>query len=175
VTRTLLGVSWICGALSTTGCKKDREAGPVRPAETQNAPPQPQTPDRLPPGELLEGPDRVFGFAIPRGMKLEAQFSGRADIVGTPSQQLVTDYVRQRVLVHHVQVEGTRYIFPQVRIRGAGTEIYRFEVRSDGGRTRIGIQHLVDREVPQELTDEERWKRAGMRPNGSLIDPQNLE
>jgi hypothetical protein len=77
--------------------------------------------------------------------------------------------------VQHVQVEGTRYIFPRARIKGGSKELYRIEVSRLGPKTKIFIKWLPPPLPKEDISDGERWKRAGMRPDGSLIDPQNLE
>lgn len=158
--------------LGGTACRDPADATPVAPPEPEEAA---TTPDRLPPGELLPGAESVFGFAVPRAMAIDAQFPGRVYIKGTVPQALVSDYVRSRVVVQHVQVEGRRYIFPKARIRGGGSALYRFEVSRDGTQTSIFIKELKAPPAIEGLSDEERWKQAGMRPDGSLIDPQNLE
>ncbi len=156
---------------SAVGCGQEEER--ARPAV--DAPPQAKTPDRLPPGDLLEGPEQIYGFRIPRAMRLDAKFPDRAYLIGEVDQGALTRYVKDRVLVAHVQVEAQRYVFPKARIRGAGDSLFRLEIQPRGTKTRLLILPIKEPEKVIGASDEDLWKRAGLRPDGSLIDPQNLE
>lgn len=145
------------------------------PPPANDAAPAPTTPDRLPPGELLEGDRRAFGFPIPRDMQIERRTERIAHARGQISIEPVANYVRQRVLSSHVEMLAKRLVFPKARLRGNQQSLLRIEIIDEGVHTHLIIKDISGPEPPPGLTDAERWKRAGMTPQGKLIDPQNLE
>ncbi len=171
--RQLLQAQALTLVIALVGCDDKEPQMPE--SHPEEAPPAPETPDRLPPGELLEGTERIYDFPVPRRMKIDAKFADRAHLLGEVGQRQLSDYVRKRVLTRHVQVEGRRYIFPKVRIRGGGPDLFRMEIVKEGAQTRLIITEIEKKKPLQGLTEAERWERAGMRPDGSLIDPQNLQ
>ena len=171
---------WSLGALALSlllglGCQR-REPAQERSAALAGAAPAPATPDRLPPGELLEGEVRVFGLPLPRQMTVESLTRRTAQAVGPVRAETLGGYLRERVLVQHVEITDKRFIFPQVQLRGdkSGT-VLRLEVVDDGSSTRLVVRNLTGTPVVHGLSDEERWRRAGMKPGGQLIDPNSLE
>lgn len=132
--------------------------------------------DRLAPGELGQGKLNAFGFIAPRQMKLERRFPDAAHFVGQVRPEAVANYVRERVLAAQVEVGAARTVFPKVAIKGgAKGHVYRFEVVADGPVTRLVIKDITPPPTPQGLSEEERWKRAGMTPSGELLNPKKLQ
>jgi hypothetical protein len=68
-------------------------------------------------------------------------------------------------------------VFENVRIPVAGeSRIFRIELFGRGQPTRLLIKDVTPSAPPAEptLTDEERWRRAGMKPNGDPLDVTQL-
>jgi hypothetical protein len=157
------------------GCNKEEEKAKPAPVDPRGAPTA-ATPDRLPPGELLEGEARAFGLPLPRQMKLESITKRTAHARGEVSAQLLSDYLRQRVLVHHVEMAERTLVFPKVQLRGDPEHtVLRLEVIDEGVTTHLIVRNLMGPPLVEGLSDEEHWKRAGMTPDGKLIDPQKLQ
>ncbi len=138
--------------------------------------PQPKTPDRLPPGELLEGEEDVFGFAIPKPMKIRAHFGDSVHLAGVVPPGTIEGYISARVNASRVEVAGQRTTYPEVTIKGGDPKrVYQIDVISHGDEVRMVIRDMTPLPAIPGLTEEERWKRAGLKPNGELIDPKRLE
>lgn len=133
--------------------------------------------DHLAPDELARGSAEVYGFAVPRDMKLESRLPDRAYISGHVSPEALANYVREQVVVSHVEIGAARTVFPMARIKaGPADRIFNLEVLPDGPRTRLVIKDVTPPPPPPPgLTDAERWRAAGLTPDGHPLDPQKLE
>lgn len=138
----------------------------------------PTTPDRLAPGELAEGKAELFGLRLPRELSVEARFPHSAYASGKISAERLSDYVSKRVVVPRVELAGSRTVFPKARIKGvdAGRR-FRIEVVPLGHRSKLTVQWLNPPKPPGApgLSEAERWKRAGLTPDGRQLNPQELE
>jgi hypothetical protein len=168
-----------CAALlvATAACRSSDEAAPhaaARASSTQAS--SAITPDRLEPGELAAGKLAVFGFLVPRQMTVERRFHDEAYLTGTVSAPALAAYVRKQVTASHIEMTGARTIFEQARINGGDPQrVYRFEILPEGTRTTLLVRDVTPPPTVQGLSDEERWKRAGMTPDGKLANPKTLE
>jgi hypothetical protein len=132
--------------------------------------------DRLAPNELAQSSSEVFGFPLPRGMKVEQAFSDVAYSAGRVSPEAVANYVRTRVEVSHVEVAAARTVFPNARIKsGAKDRVYQLEVSPHHGGTKLVIRDVTPPVPAKGLSEAERWRRAGMTPDGKPLDPNKLE
>jgi hypothetical protein len=133
--------------------------------------------DHLAPGELAPSEAEAFGFAVPVGMKIETKLPDRAYIRGDVSPEELANYVRTRVAASHVELGAASTLFPAVKIPGGPPErIFSFEVVSDRAGTRLIIRDVTPPPPsPPGLTSEERWRAAGMSPDGRPLDLKKLE
>lgn len=166
----LLGV---CGLVGI-GCQGKRSAPPVAVASASASKPPL---DHLSPDELAPGKAEVYGFAVPRGMVVESRLRDRAYVSGRVSPEALANYVREQVIVSHVEIGAARTVFPQARIKsGPADRVFNLEVLPDGPRTRLVIKDVTPPPPPPPgLTDAERWRAAGYSPDGRPLDPQKLE
>jgi hypothetical protein len=143
---------------------------------TQRAAPSATPVDRLAPGELGAGKANVFGFRVPRGMRVEAVFSDAAHLSGRVDPMALASYVRDRVVTGHVEVAAARTTFPAVRIRGGDPKrVYRIEIVPHSAQTRLVLRDVTPKPSVEGLSEAERWRQAGMTPKGELLDPKSLE
>lgn len=133
--------------------------------------------DHLAPDELAPGTLEVYGFPVPRGMQLESRLKDRAYISGRVSPEALANYVREHVSVSHVEIGAARTIFPMARIKaGPRDKSFTLEVLPDGPKTRLIIKDTTPPPPPPPgLSDEERWRRAGLKPDGSPLDMNTLQ
>ena len=71
-----------------SSCKRKQDQAP----KTEEAPP-----DRLAPGELVEGTEKAFGLPLPRVSKVAARFRASVDITSTATPEQLANFVRARV------------------------------------------------------------------------------
>ncbi len=171
LTRLLL----VVGVCSLMGCRAERQA--PAPAASTSAAPAPVPLDHLAADELAPGKAEVYGFAVPREMAVESQLIDRAYVSGRVSPEALANYVRQRVTVSHVEIGAARTVFPMARINGGPTDrFFTLEVLPDGPRTRLVIKDTTPPPPPVPgLSDAERWRAAGLSPDGKPLDLKKLE
>ncbi len=133
--------------------------------------------DHLAADELAPGKVEVYGFPIPRGMSVESNLGDRTYVRGHVSPEALANYVREQVTVSHVEIGAARTVFPMARIKqGAADRFYTIEVLPDGSFTRLVLADTTPPPPPPpHLTDEERWRAAGLTPDGRPLDPKKLE
>ena len=132
--------------------------------------------DRLAPNELAAGNAEVWGFVVPLEMQVEHRYQEVTHLVGPVKADALANYVRDRVAVSHVEIGAARTIFPKARIRaGAADKVYEIEVIPEPGRTRLVIRDVTPPKVVPGLTDEERWRQAGLTPQGRPLDMKRFE
>lgn len=166
----LLGLCSLLGG----GCSRKH---PPPPAPATLSQPSALPLDHLAPDELARGNAEVYGFAVPRGMEVESRLIDRAYVSGHVSPEALANYVREQVVVSHVEIGAARTVFPMARIKaGPADRVFNLEVLPDGPRTRLVIKDVTPPPPPVPgLTDAERWRAAGMTPDGRPLDPQKLE
>ena len=165
----------LLASLALAGC--DSEDAVVGPGHAPGADSAGRKPiDRLAPGELAPGRAEAFGFLLPRDLSVEARFHDAVHASGPVKPEALANYVRARVDVAHVEIGAARTVFPRARIKaGNAQRLYRFEVLADGGRSKLVVKDVTPPPTVQGISEEERWRRAGMKPNGELIDPQKQQ
>lgn len=136
----------------------------------------PKPVDRLAPDELAAGNAEVWGFVVPREMQVEHRYQDVTHLVGPVKADALANYVRDRVEVAHVEIGAGRTIFPNARIKGgAADRVYELDVVPEPGGTRLLIRDTTPPKVTPGLSDEERWRQAGLTPQGRPLDPKSLE
>jgi hypothetical protein len=132
--------------------------------------------DRLAPDELAAGNAEVWGFVVPREMRVEHRYKEVTHLIGPVKPDALANYVRERVLVSHVEIGAARTIFPDARIKaGAADRVYELDVIPEPGITRLLIRDTTPPKIQPGLTDAERWRQAGLTPEGRPLDPKAFE
>jgi hypothetical protein len=158
------------------GCDaQPKKAPPPQPSAISSRKPL----DRLAPGELAPGKRQVFGLEIPSGMAIRGQFVEVAYVHGNVAPEALANYVRERVIVDHVEIGAARTVFPRARIKkGPADRFFRIEVIAGNKNTELVVQDVTPRPTPpgqENLSVEERWRRAGRRPDGKPFDITELK
>jgi hypothetical protein len=173
--RALCLLPWLALTTSLVGCQRGDSAvgGGSAQASASVAPPPV---DHLAPGELAPGKRQVFGLVVPQEMTVVSQSPDRALLEGEVEAGDLIDYVRLRVEVSHVEIGAGRTIFSRARIKdGAPDRVYQLEVIPERRRTTMTIEDVTPRPKDTEnISQDERWRRAGRRPDGSM-DPMLLK
>jgi hypothetical protein len=166
-------VALVFVVVTSVACRKEAE----RAAPAHTAPPASQKPlDRLAPGELAPGSGKVFGFDVPDGMAVRGKFHDVAYLHGNVEADALANYVRERVVVAHVEIGAARTVFPNARIKaGPPDRYFQIEVVRGTGSTELVIRDVTPGpKAPDDLSPEERWRRAGRRPDGRPFDITEL-
>lgn len=162
-------------ALWLGACRSNKPSGQLASA---SASPSAVPVDHLAEGELRPGKTEVFGFPVPAGMFLESRVADRAYLRSQRiSPERLANYVRQHVTVSHVEIGAARTVFPGARINGGAPDrVYNLEVLPDRNGTRLAIKDVTPPPPPPAgISDAERWRAAGMSPDGRPLDPKKLE
>jgi hypothetical protein len=150
--------------------------------------------DRLAPGELEPSDQIAFGLPIPRGMKVTHRFDGATHAQGAVEHDELIEYLKRRLAGSHIKYELKKVIFSDVRVRDAaspgpnaaggpeaeakpkaGDATLRVEVWGNRKTTFMSVVDTTKPVVVPGLTEAERWRRAGMHPDGSPLDPDSLK
>jgi hypothetical protein len=132
--------------------------------------------DRLAPGELAVGDGDVFGLPVPREMHVLGRAKDSAILIGEVSPDALARYVRDRVVVSHVEMSPERTVFPDAKIKeGPAERLYRIELVPEYRLTRMTVKDVTPIAPKPGLSDAERWRRAGFSPDGRPIDLKRLE
>ena len=133
--------------------------------------------DRLAPGELRPGTNQVFGLEVPWGMSVRGQFATVAYVEGNVAPEDLANYVRDRVVIDHVEIGAARTVFPYARIKkGPPDRFFQIEVIAGKGRTEMVVTDVTPHpKPPEQISDEERWRRVGRRPDGRPLDITELK
>lgn len=171
----LLGLPLALG-LSSPACRKAADEGAPAPsaAPSASAPPV----DRLAKGELAPGAETVAGLVLPRGMRVAARFPRVTHASGAIPPEDVANYVRERVEVRRTELGAVGTLFPRVRIRGGDpARLYDIAIRPIEGGSELAVEDVTPVPRPPQdpsLSEEERWRRAGFKPDGTPLDVKNL-
>ena len=127
--------------------------------------------DHLLPGELAEGSENAYGLVLPRGFVVDQRFEDAIHASGHGSPEHVSAFVRRRLVVSTVEVGPARTIFASARSK-TGVAIT-VEITDRDNRVELVVRDLTPPPVVPGLSEEERWRRTGLRPNGQPLDPNN--
>ena len=168
--RFALAASLLCAS-----CHGGKSA-PSAVSSAQPAGSAPTPVDRLAPDELAAGSADVWGFPVPREMHVEHRFPELAYLAGPVRPDALANYVRDHVVVAHVEIGAGRTIFPNARIKGGAPDrVYELDVIPEPGSTRLVIHDLTPPKIVPGLTDAQRWQQAGLTPQGRPLDMKKFE
>lgn len=153
-----------------------RTPGPSGTAPSASAPPAASSSAGVP--ELVPGKEVVLGLRLPSALKVTASFPGVTHATGEASTTDVARYVGERVTPARMELGTLGTVFPSTQIRGGDPgKTVRIEVNPRGAGTELVIRDITPlptRAVDESVPEAERWKRAGLRPDGTPLDPMNL-
>lgn len=155
--------------LAPVGCRES-------PTQTQPAASSSVPVDHLAPREQNSTEARYLGFRPPEGMVLDARFPAEVHLVGNISQQEAAKEMRDQLHVSHVNLDGTKIIFPNATRRdGDPHRSFRIEVTRGAGKTHVLIRETTRRVSKEKLTTEQALRRAGLSPDGKPLNTKSIE
>ena len=167
---TVMGA--VMGAGLLVGCRRAPPPPPA-PAATSAKPV-----DRLAPGEAAPGVETAFDLQLPRGTVIEARFGTtlHAKIPLPPEQ--VASFVQQQSDGAEAVMGPNGTLFPNLHVKGSDVGHHlRIEVSTAamGNGTTLVVNRIEERPDPEPLPADEAMKKAGLNPNGGLLDPNHTE
>jgi hypothetical protein len=157
-------VTWACVLACLLGCDRETETAAHPPASASTA-----QPDTTLPGEIAEGAEQAFGLPLPRDMQVTARLKDAVYANGKLPFEPLANYVRDRVLAERVDTGPNKTVFVNAAVKSSPTKLVDVEVVSRHGSVQMVVR---DRHRPPPepgLSEEERWKRAGLTPKGKVI------
>ena len=132
-------------------------------------------PDHLAPGELAEGTEKAFGLTLPRAFRVTRRFDTSVFATGSVSPESAANYLRRRLDAEATEVGPTRTILVKAKVRGGDQAVtLHVEVSEAGAGAEIVVRNVTPTPPEPGLSEEERWKREGLLPNGKVANPTKL-
>ncbi len=133
--------------------------------------------DHLAPGELPEGPEKVFALVLPRGVHVDDALGRTALATGSVNCDATANYVRVRVTGGSVTTGAGATVFDQVHVKADPTRTIHIRVQrmAFSGVCRIEFRDDTPTDLPQLPDEAARFRAVGLTPNGKLADPKHLE
>lgn len=151
------------------GCRQE----PLR--RVQPDAPQAATPDRLQVGERLAQSEVAFGLVVPEGLRITRQFRDAAYLSGPLPFEAALVHVREQLETTGAELRAQRAVFARALIVGdAEQRLMRIEVSPLPRGSQVLLRDITPPPVAIGLSDNERWARAGRRPDGTLLDPNQV-
>jgi hypothetical protein len=155
-----------------------RTEPPPAPQAQPSAEPAPESSAPLPPdhllwGELPEGSEKAFGLLLPRTFQVTRRFEREVAAEGAAPPELLANYIRRHIENSSVEVGPTHTIFRNAHPKGGGPPL-RIDVTLVSGGSQILVIDLTPPPVPTGLSEAERWRQAGLKSNGELLDPNHV-
>ena len=128
--------------------------------------------DTTAPGELAEGSERAFGLPIPRDMRIKAKLDDTWYAEGALVLEDVATYVGARVEPARVDRGPNKTVFVDATLRSDENKRVEVEIARTRGRVEMAVRDRTPPPVEEGLSVEERWRRAGMTPDGKVLPDQ---
>lgn len=138
--------------------------------------------DHLAEGELAEGPERAFALRLPMASTVTARFAGSVHVRSTLSPDELAGFVRARVAHGTERIGATTrtttfesVVVPEEPARRVTVEVRPAE-RHTGARSEMVVKDVTPPPPPPPgVSEAELRRRAGLTPDGKLLDPKNME
>lgn len=149
--------------------------------QKQDAGPSPSAlpPDHLATNEVPEGKERAFGFPLPVAIRISARFPDSMQILTAYTPEDLANYVRSRVKEGKT-VAGTSVTrFDDAVPTADPTKRLVIEVRrapmTSSLRSELVVRDVTPKPVVDSDTPAERMRKAGLTPDGKLLDPKHMQ
>ncbi len=133
--------------------------------------------DRLAVGELSDGPFHAFELRLPTGVVIREAFAAVVYARGTVDPMKLANYLRAQVTGGTVSVGAAATVFEQVTVPANPKRLLRIRVEptAQGHEALLEVRDITPPPQDPGASPAERWRRAGMTPDGKLLDPSHLE
>lgn len=160
------------GAVITVGLAGCHDKGA---AEAPTPASAPTTPDRLANGERLPEAEMAFGLPLPAGMRVVRHFNDSAYFSGDLELEAVLEHVRRHVRAEPAQMLSQAIVLPRATaLGGDGSRLLRIELSKTPRGTQLHIKDITPPPALSGLSEAEIWSKAGRKPDGTPLDPNQL-
>jgi hypothetical protein len=164
-----LGGLLLCLAL-LSGCRRRRAIDEPPPTP----PPRPPVDTTLP-GELAEGKEQAFGVPLPRVMRVIGRFRDVVMAEGPVAPDQVANFFRSRVKAEKIETGPVKTVFSRVSVKSQPDALIMIEVVGRAGTTSVSVRSVPLPRPDDTSSTEERMRRLGLNPDGTLTDPTHLQ
>jgi hypothetical protein len=159
--------------IAASGCKRKNDTTSA-PTPSVRAPA-----DHIAKGEVPEGSERAFTLPLPLHSKVKARFAGSVHVASTHTQEELSNFVRARVKDGKSSAGATETQFDQVVVTKDPSKTLSIQIRSapitEEYRSQMVIKDVTPAPEQPGTTDADRWRKAGLSPDGHLLDRQQRE
>lgn len=145
---------------------------PLAAQPAESAPPPVEAPpvDALLPSELAEGDEKAFGLRLPRTTLVEKRFDDAVYGYGAYSSEEASKYFMRRLdEVKFVPSTARTILRGKARNAGLNQPMLQLEIFTSAGNAHFVIRDVTAPPMEPNLSDEERWRRAGIGKDGQSI------
>lgn len=153
------------------GCKRS-------PPPEDRAPP-PRPPDHLAPGEQPIGSEKAFALPLPRVSRVGSRYGGTIAIVSPLSPEEMANFVRIHVKGGNVVAGTTATEFHDVYVTDEPNRKLTIDIRASrplaGYKSEMTVRDTTPLPLDPKDTPEDRWRKAGFKPDGTPLDPKHVQ
>jgi hypothetical protein len=148
---------------------------------TESPPPAPsaKAPDHLAKGEIPESSVRAYTLPLPLHCQIRARFPKSVHVGSEYSLEELAGFTRARVKDGRTSAGATETRFDDVVVKTDPSRVLTIEIRTGAGygpfRTQMVVTDVTPPPAPSGETDADRWKKAGMTPDGKLLNPLQMQ
>jgi hypothetical protein len=164
---TVVAFAALLAMADATGCKRKESPQPPLPT------------DSLARGESVEGPDKAYALPLPRLSRVTWRGQNSITVLSNLTHEDLVNFVRARVQNGDVTSGSGATQLRNVVVPSEPKRILTIEIRPAppmaGGRSQMIVTDTTPLPDDPKLTEEERWKKAGLTPQGKVLDPKQLQ
>ncbi len=124
----------------------------------------------------MEGKQKAFALFLPRDVTIERTFADEVIAHGEMEPEAVANYVRARVREGTVTVGAMVTTFERVKLPAEPARELRIRVSPGRGyRTTVVVRDITPPVIADPGNETDRWKQAGLLPNGQPLDPKHTQ
>lgn len=126
--------------------------------------------DEIPEGKLV-----VFGLRLPRDIQIKRRGNTMINVVMEMPFDDVANYFRDRLDGGKVLTGPSNTSFRKATVIATGKHVVDVDVIRiwEGARVIVKDRSPVERPPEPDLTEEERWRRLGLTPDGKVLEEFN--
>ncbi len=169
--RAFLAILLAGALLGLVGCRKPPPA-----KADAGSPPS----DHLAPNEIAEGHERAYSLTLPKASRVSIRFPGTIHVTSSLMPEELSNFIRARVKSGKMVVGATMTTFEDVIVPAEPTRHLTIEIRPgapmSGSKSEMVVKDVTPPPPPDPNESQaERRRKAGLTPDGKLLDPQHMQ